>query len=56
MVDRAEVTWCKSLKKKELLEMATVLANHALPAWNNFHFHSESKYELRTSGKCTQRN
>ena len=47
MVDGAEVSWWKSLKKKELLEMATVLANHALPAWNDFHSHSKSKYELK---------
>ena len=47
MTDGAEVLWWKSLKKKEMLEMATVLAKHALPAWNDFHFHSESKYELK---------
>ena len=47
MTDGAEVLWWKSLKKKEMLEMATVLAKHALPAWNDFHFHCESKYELK---------
>ena len=47
MTDGAQVLWWKSLKKKDMLEMATVLANHALPAWNNFHLHSKAKHELK---------
>lgn len=44
----AEVSWWKSLKKKDLLEMAALLAGHALPAWNNFHSNSRSQHELIT--------
>ncbi len=43
-----EVSWWKSLKKKDMLEMATVLANHALPAWKNFHSNSGAKHDLIT--------
>jgi hypothetical protein len=49
MIDGAgEVSWWKSLKKKDMLELATVLANHALPAWNNFPLHSKAKHELKS--------
>jgi hypothetical protein len=48
MTDGVEVAWWKSLKKKDMLEMATVLAKHALPAWNDFDLHCKSKQELKT--------
>ena len=41
-----EVSWCKSLKKNDMLEMAFHLSKHALPAWNNYHSNAEIKYEL----------
>lgn len=43
-----EVSWWKSLKKKDMVEMAALLARHALPAWNSFHSDSNSKHELIT--------
>lgn len=48
MTEVTEVTWHKTLKKKELLEMATILANHALQAWNDFHLNSSAKQELKS--------
>lgn len=43
-----EVLWWKSLNEKDMLEMALVLSKKALPAWNNFHLHSQSKHELKS--------
>ncbi len=48
MTGDTEVSWWQLLKKKDMLEMAVVLANHALPAWNNYHFYAEIKHELKS--------
>ncbi len=42
-----EISWWKSLQKKDMLEMALVLSKHALPVWNDFHLYSEIKHELK---------
>ena len=43
-----EVSWWKTLKKRDMLEMAFVLSQKALPAWNDFHLRSEINQELKT--------
>jgi len=43
-----EVLWWKALKKKDMLEMAFILSENALPVWNNFHLYSEIKHELKS--------
>jgi hypothetical protein len=47
MTRRSEVLWWKGLKEKDLLEMSFVLAQRALPAWNNFDHHTAVKLELK---------
>jgi hypothetical protein len=48
IVGAEEVSWWKRLKKNDMLEMAVVLAKHALLAWNNFHLYAEMKHELKS--------
>ena len=47
MTDNAEVLWYKSLKKKDMLELATTLSKHAVGAWNDFHLNSFTQHELK---------
>ena len=46
MSSNTEANWHKSLNKKDLLELAFILAQKALPAWNNFH--TETTCEIKT--------
>lgn len=47
MVLITEASWWKMLKEKELFEMSFVLAQKALPAWNDFTHPREIKHELK---------
>lgn len=48
MTRRSEVLWWKGLKEKDLFELSFLLAQKALPAWNNFNHCSEIEKELRS--------
>jgi hypothetical protein len=47
MIRRSEVLWWKMLKEKDLLELSFILAQKALPAWNNYPHCDQIKLELK---------
>jgi hypothetical protein len=43
----SETLWWKSLQVNDMLEMAFMLSQKALPAWNNFNLYGELKKDLK---------
>ncbi|MEO8822276.1 MAG: hypothetical protein ABI366_01800 [Ginsengibacter sp.] len=48
MTQYPEGLWWKKLKEEDLLELSFLLAQKALPAWNNFNHCAKIKKELRS--------
>ncbi len=53
MTAGSEVSWWKSLQADDMLEMAFVLSERALPAWNNFDLYGELKKDLKNLPEIT---